>query len=96
LRSSLKIKDSSLKSREFRNNFEHFDERLEEWINSSQSHNFIDSNLGPLPEGFETTDCHRNFDDTTYTLTFRGESYELMPILKEIKAIAQIAHTEAD
>jgi hypothetical protein len=97
LRSSLKVpQDSSLKSRDFRNHFEHFDERLEEWINSSQSHNFIDSNLGPLPEEAEPVGYHRNFDPVTYTLTFRGESYELMPILKEIEAITQIARTEAD
>jgi hypothetical protein len=72
LRSSLKIdENSSLKSRKFRNHFEHFDERLEQWISSSQHHNFIDSNLGALPKGLETADCHRNFDDSTYTLIFR-------------------------
>jgi hypothetical protein len=80
LRCSLKVpQDSSLKSRDFRTHYEHFDERLEELINSSQSHNFIDSNLGPLPEGAEPVDYPRNFDPVTYTLTFRGESYELMP-----------------
>jgi len=31
----------------FRNHFEHFDERLEEWAKSSERHNFVDSNIGP-------------------------------------------------
>jgi hypothetical protein len=98
LRSSLNVpQNSSLEPRTFRNHFEHFDERLEEWISSSRTQGFIDSNIGgPLPRGADTKDYLRNLDDVNYILTFWGESYQLKQILQEIKTITQIARTEAD
>jgi hypothetical protein len=48
LRKSLSVDDDSpLAPRTFRNHFEHFDERLEDWATSLGSHNFIDGNVGP-------------------------------------------------
>jgi len=88
LRNSLGIKnDSPIGPRKFRNHFEHFDERLEDWATSSKRHNFIDSNIGPLNmmiAGIDQQDFLRNFDPTTWTLTFRGDKYELKPIVEVI------------
>ncbi|MEW6455265.1 MAG: hypothetical protein AB1410_00940 [Acidobacteriota bacterium] len=87
LRKSLGIEDNSpIHPRNFRNHFEHFDERLETWIMSSKRHNFVDSNIGlsNMIAGIDTEDFLRNFEDTTWALTFRGDKYELKPIINAI------------
>ena len=87
LRGSLGIQDNSpIQPRNFRNRFEHFDERLEEWATSSKRHNFVDSNIGPASKivGIDQEDFLRNFNPTNWTLTFRGDKYELKPIIKAI------------
>jgi hypothetical protein len=90
LRRSLDVpEDSILRPRAFRNHFEHFDERLEEWMLSSERHNFADSNVMPPGAivGLDPSDFLRNLDPTTLTLTFRGDSYELRPLVEEIGAL---------
>jgi hypothetical protein len=65
LRASLSVSDDSpLRPRIFRNHFEHFDERLEQWATSSKRHNFADSNVGPpnMIVGIDPEDFLRNFD----------------------------------
>jgi len=99
LRRSLGIKDDSpLRPRKFRNHFEHFDERLEDWATSSKRHNFIDSNIGPsnMIVGADPEDFLRNFDPTTWTLTFRGDKYELKPIIEIIYDLYPRVSAEAN
>ena len=86
--------ESALRSRKFRNHFEHYDERLEKWLMSSERHNYIDSNIGPIGSipGFVVTDYIRNFDPTTWTLTFRGDRYELAPVLRAVKDLLAKCH----
>jgi hypothetical protein len=75
--------------RTFRNHFEHFDERLERWAASPEPRTPTDSNIGPVSaiSGLELDDRLRHFDPTTYTVTFRGETYHLRPIIEAIQAI---------
>lgn len=99
LRGSLGVKDDSpLNPRKFRNHFEHFDERLESWAVSSRRRNFVDSNIGPsnMIVGIDPEDYLRNFDNTTWTLTFRGDKYELGPIIDAIIQLHKKASIEAD
>ena len=87
LRKSLGIEDNSpIQPRNFRNHFEHFDERLEKWAESSERHNFVDSSILPpnMIAGIDQKDFLRIFNPTTWTLTFRGDEYELKPIIKAI------------
>jgi hypothetical protein len=87
LRKSLGIKDdSSIKPRNFRNHFEHFDERLKNWATSSKKHNFVDSNIGQfnMITGIDQKDFLRNFNPTSWTLIFRGDKYELKPVIEDI------------
>jgi hypothetical protein len=80
LRASFNVSDSSpLEPRTFRNHFEHFDERLEQWATSSQRRNFADSNVGPagMISGLDAGDYLRNFDTSQYAVTFRGDTYSL-------------------
>jgi len=99
LRKSLGIKDNSpIQPRNFRNHFEHFDERLESWATSSKRHNFVDSNIGSsnMIAGIATEDFLRNFDNTTWTVTFRGDKYQLEPIIHVIYDLYRRVSIEAN
>jgi hypothetical protein len=98
LRKSLSVGDNSpLGPRTFRNYFEHFDERLEEWATSSERHNFADSNVGPpgMIVGLDPEDYLRNFDPVNLTITFRGDVYDMKPIVDSIQVLWQKAKVEA-
>jgi hypothetical protein len=81
--------DSPLAPRTFRNHFEHFDIRLEQWAVSSEHRGFVDANIGHpvMISGFDPGDCLRNFDPDTFTITFRGDSYHLPPIIQAIEEL---------
>lgn len=88
--------------REIRNNFEHFDERLEDWTTLSKRRNLIDSNIRDISsiegfdiEGFDLEDYLRNLNPYTWELTFRGEVYNLQPITQAVQALYSIAETES-
>jgi len=98
LRASLSVGDDSpLEPRTFRNHFEHFDERLEQWATSSERHNFADSNVGPpdMIVGFEPEDYLRNFDPANGAITFRGDEYHLQPVIEAIGELWERALVEA-
>ncbi|HEY1199089.1 MAG TPA: hypothetical protein VGG32_10280 [Thermoplasmata archaeon] len=78
--------NSALAVRTFRNHFEHFDERIEEWASSTIHHNFADSNVIPLSaiSGIDAGDFLRNLDPSTRSLTFRGDTYDLVPVVAEL------------
>ncbi len=99
LRSSLGVNDSSpLAPRTFRNYFEHFDERLEDWATSSKRQNFVDSNVGPsgMISGIDPADYLRNFDTTKGAITFRGDEYILKPMVDAIVELHAKALTKAN
>ena len=99
LRKSLSVNDDSpLEPRTFRNHFEHFDERLEQWIKMSEGHSYADSNVGPhdMISGLKPTDYLRHFDPTTFTITFRGDVYQLQPIIDAIIELWKKASVEAN
>ncbi|TCK05154.1 hypothetical protein [Phorcysia thermohydrogeniphila] len=83
--------DSPIRHRRFRNHFEHFDERIEEWASSSKRRNFVDLNIcSPgMIVGIDPEDILRNFDPKTWTLTFRGEVYKLKPVMDAIQDLHQ-------
>lgn len=103
LRASLGIEEGScLKTRSFRNHFEHFDERLEEFFLSlgSEQFCFIDSNVSPggirsLARNVEDSKVLRHFDQQSWRLIFRGECYELKPLYKEIVELCRKAEVVA-
>jgi len=87
LRDALGVKvNSTIVPRLFRNSFEHFDERLDSWVDSSIRHNFVDDYVGPASgiKGLEATDMMRTYDPASNTLTFQGNKYELSPVLQEL------------
>jgi hypothetical protein len=97
LRDSLDVGDDSpLKPTSMRNNFEHFDERLDDWYATSANHNYLDHMIGPpnIVGGFADTDMFRVFDPTTAELVFWGKRYPLKTIMDEVGRLHPIAHTE--
>jgi len=99
LRASLSVDDDSpLEPRTFRNHFEHFDERLEQWAASSERRNFADSNVGPpgMIVGLEPGDFLRNFDTTNFAVTFRGDIYYLQPVINAIRDLWRKATVETE
>lgn len=83
--------DSSLSSRHIRNDFEHFDERLEDWFNSSRDHIYIGRVIGD-PDGFIVNggtpdDKFGHFDPSTTIISFWGRSVALQEIVVEAERV---------
>lgn len=89
LRQMLKVeKENPLFDRKFRNNFEHYDERIEEWFEKHSSGVYVDLAMNPsLPGRSFITNHHRGYNSFNNTLTFRGELLDLNEILKALEEI---------
>lgn len=80
-----------------RNNFEHYDERIDRWWRESKHHNYVDLNVG-RPGIFPTPadiDIFRNFDPASGSLTFWGDSFHLPTLITEIATLRGIAESES-
>ncbi|PGR01356.1 hypothetical protein [Priestia megaterium] len=73
-----------LKSRDIRNAFEHFDERLYKWVEERNS--FIDSNIASssMFYGGDPKEHLRFFDTDDISIKFNGDSFELHKIIKAV------------
>ncbi len=94
LRRAIGVSETSpLKSRDFRNLFEHYDERLEDWMMSSKRHNIVDSSVFPpgAIQGIDPGDFLRNIDSSDWSLTFRGKRLELRPLLNALREVRDLA-----
>lgn len=81
--------DNMLSDRNFRNHFEHYDERIEDWFDNNNSAVYTDSIIDPfeptplsMPQVF-----HRKYNPMSRTLYFRNESIDLTVVLAEIAKI---------
>lgn len=98
LRQSLAVGNGSpLKPTSMRNNFEHFDERLDEWYQTSTHRNHADYLIGPenMIAGIADTDIFRVFNPDTGDVFFWGKRYPLRSIVEEVKRLYPIALAEA-
>ncbi|MFK7795623.1 MAG: hypothetical protein AB8B89_09755 [Gammaproteobacteria bacterium] len=90
LRALLEVElDNLLSDRKFRNHFEHYDERIEDWFKSNNSAVYSDSrinSLEPTPWSFPQF-FHRDYNSESQILTFRGESIDLGAVIKELELI---------
>ena len=98
LRDSLGVDDTSpLRSRKFRNFFEHFDREIEIWASISRRRNLVDDFIGSrdaIP-GLNWRDFLRTFDPKTTIVTLRRMELELQPIvsaMEELEATAVAAY----
>jgi hypothetical protein len=81
-----------------RNNFEHFDERLDKWYTTSAKRNHADYIIGPPNTlvGVAETDMFRFFDTSTADVVFWGKRYSLVTIMDEILRVHPIAKAEGN
>ena len=96
LRNSLEIDDThSLKERTLRDHFEHFDERLDDWAETSPHKNMVDNMIGPRSaiggDSIKDQDIMRLFDPATKILIFRGERFDVQALVNGLTDI----HTKA-
>lgn len=89
LRESLDVGDDSplLRARKVVEYFEQFEERLENWHKTSESHRFFDSYTEPLDVLAATKpgDRFRGFDDENEAILFHGETYRLQPLAETVE-----------
>lgn len=90
LRELLGVDDNNvLSDRTFRNHFEHYDERIEEWFDSNNSAVYLDARIDP----FEPTPLsqpqffHRSYNPISGTLSFRNETINLFAVLASLAEI---------
>lgn len=99
LRRSLQVEDSSpLNDVRMRNNFEHYDERLDTWWKESPQRNHLDRFLGP-PEsvgGLNDIDRFRVYDPTTHDIVFWGERFNVQAIVTAVDELLPRAEAEAN
>lgn len=88
LRKLLRVeKDYILSDRKFRNHFEHYDERVEDWFNKQSSGVYIDLAMNPSLPGRSALNSHRGYNAFNNTLKFRGEELDLNEVLKALEEI---------
>jgi hypothetical protein len=97
LRDRIGVDDKSpLKSPTMRNNFDHFDERLERWWDQSKEQSYVDLCISDRPDfgGLPQSDTFRLLDKTTMTLTFWGQEFSLRDLVSETQRILPIVTRE--
>lgn len=88
LRQLLNVKeDNLLSNRKFRNHFEHYDERIEDWFNTQSSAVYSDLAMNPSLRGFMANNDHRGYNSFNNTLIFRGEVLDLNEVLNALEGI---------
>jgi hypothetical protein len=98
LRESLAVADNSpLKDPDLRNDFEHFDSRVEKWFESSEHHNYIGRFVGPYGAvvGPATGDRFQHYDPDSGVATFWDHSVNLNDVLMEVYRVLPLAQAEA-
>lgn len=106
LRQMLKLDDGHiLRNRALRDHFEHFDERLDDWAETSPYKNIVDNMIGPRAaiggDAIKDQDIFRMFDPTAKLIVFRGERFDVQALangLTEVqsKAAERLAQLEAN
>lgn len=88
LRELLKVEaDNILSNRKFRNHFEHYDERIEDWFNNHPNGVFVDLSMNPSLRGGLGANVHCGYNSFDNSLMFRGERLDLNKLLAAISDI---------
>ncbi len=92
LRELLGVDGSNLLSdRSFRNHFEHYDERIEDWLDNNDTAVYMDSRIDPFEPTPWSLPClyHRSYNPSSQTLSFRNESIDLAAVLAALAEIRE-------
>lgn len=94
LRRELGVSDgSNLKDRTMRNHLEHYDERLEDWLNAPHRHGLIDMAIVVRQSGhhIENADYHRGFDPSDMSFVYQDESINLISLSHALRDLRDVA-----
>ena len=104
LRISLGIDgDHVLRSRRLRDHLEHYDERIDDWAETSPNKNIVDNMIGPRSaiggDAIRDADIMRLYDPSTKKFVFRGESLDIQELVSGLidvraRAIRRLAAIE--
>jgi hypothetical protein len=76
-------------SRDLRNHLEHYDERLDSWVQESTHHNLAVDIVGPAGvfggPAMTSQDVFRQFDPAAKSFLFRGEVFPLQPAVSGLE-----------
>jgi len=89
--------DSLKRMRKLRNHFEHFDERLEEWVKRDPRLNIVDMGMfgpGDIAGLDASSSFFRNLDPNTYIATFWDEEFDLKAAVRAVEELEQKAKPE--
>lgn len=91
LRASLAIDETSpFNQRKMRNNYDHFDARLDDWWQRSPNKAHLDLGVGPKAEamaGAAEIDLFRHYDPVTSIAWFWGDTFDVKSIVEEANRI---------
>ncbi|MEQ9405076.1 MAG: hypothetical protein RIM99_15910 [Cyclobacteriaceae bacterium] len=88
LRKMLNIDDNNiLSSRKFRNHFEHYDERIEDWFKKQSSAVYSDLAMNPDLHNSIGHSYNRGYNSFDNTLVFRGKVLNLNGVLSSLQEI---------
>ena len=79
--------DNLLSARKFRNHFEHYDSRVEDWFSDNPQGVYSDLAMNPSLPGRMLENNHRSYNANNNILLFRGETLDLNLILKLLEEI---------
>lgn len=84
-----------LKSRSLRDHFEHYDERLDDWVANSPNRIFVDDVIGPRAwvGGVQDHEIFKLYDPQTKTLLFRGEPFDIQALVDGLSDVQKRAQT---
>lgn len=89
LRTSLDVEgEHVLRSRHLRDHLEHYDERIDDWAETSPNKNIVDNMIGPRSaiggDAIKDSDIMRMFDPSTNKFIFRGESFDIQNLVNGV------------
>jgi hypothetical protein len=101
LRQQLEIADGNhvLRSRTLRDHLEHFDERLDDWAQTSPNRNYVQDSIGRWGKdivGIDVRDTMRWFDPQEQSCFFRGDRIDLQQLATAISDLLPKAEARAD
>lgn len=90
LRDSIGVSDQSpLKLVDMRNNFDHYDERIDKWWQNSKRRNHLDLSVGHKDSisGLDNIDMFRQFDPVTTNVIFWGQEFNIQELVDEVNRL---------
>jgi hypothetical protein len=86
---------SALFDRSLRNSFDHLDERLDDWWDTSSNHSLVDRIVGSPSDfkidGLKNEEFFRAYDPRTATAYFRNKGYSTKILCSEARRLIDIA-----